>query len=144
MTLLSPAYQGCYKDRKPHRDMKKHFSKFEMTPEWCLHTCKKEGYRFAGVQYSYLCFCGNKFGKYGRVPDSECSSRCYGDKNRFCGSFWHNSIYSVGMLTSDLKVLNSTIYAFSSLCSLITRELFGGCVVKCIEHCMVVDQQLSE
>ena len=95
LTEKHAAYQGCFKDRKPHRDMKKHFSKFEMTPEWCLHTCKKEGYRFAGVQYSYLCFCGNKFGKYGRVPDSECSSRCYGDKNRFCGAFWHNSIYSV-------------------------------------------------
>lgn len=89
------AYQGCFKDKKPNRDMKKHFSKFEMTPEWCLHTCKKEGYRFAGVQYSYLCFCGNKFGKYGRVHDTECSSRCYGDRNRFCGSFWHNSVYSI-------------------------------------------------
>ncbi|XP_046857607.1 uncharacterized protein LOC124451009 [Xenia sp. Carnegie-2017] len=89
------AYQGCFKDQKPNRDMKKHFAKFEMTPEWCVHTCKEDGYRFAGVQYSYLCFCGNKFGKYGRVSDTECRSRCYGDKNRFCGSFWHNSIYSV-------------------------------------------------
>ena len=67
-----------------------------MTPEWCAGKCKLAGYSYAGLQYGYLCFCGDKFGKYGRANDSDCDSLCFGDKTRNCGSFWHNSIFAVG------------------------------------------------
>ncbi|XP_048580560.1 uncharacterized protein LOC5504143 isoform X2 [Nematostella vectensis] len=91
----SPAFQGCYRDRMPDRDLPVRFSKFDMTPEWCVGRCKLAGYKFAGLQYAYLCFCGNRFGNYGAASITKCSSRCYGDKNRHCGAFWHNSIYSI-------------------------------------------------
>lgn len=94
--LLSIAYQGCFRDRKPGRDLPKQFTKYEMTPEWCVGKCKLAGYSYAGLQYGYLCFCGDKFGKYGRADDRDCDSLCFGDKTRNCGSFWHNSIFSVG------------------------------------------------
>jgi len=93
---LSAAYQGCFRDKKPGRDLPKQFTKYEMTPEWCVGKCKLAGYSYAGLQYGYLCFCGDKFGKYGRADDRDCDSLCFGDKTRNCGSFWHNSIFSVG------------------------------------------------
>lgn len=94
--FLSAAYQGCFRDRKPGRDLPKQFTKYEMTPEWCVGKCKLAGYSYAGLQYGYLCFCGDKFGKYGRAEDRDCDSLCFGDKTRYCGSFWHNSIFAVG------------------------------------------------
>ena len=95
--ILCLDYQGCYKDRKPGRDLPRRFTRYAMTPEVCLRECKYQGYNFAGLQYSYLCFCGNAFGRYGKVDDAFCNSRCLGDKTRPCGAFWHNSVYSVGM-----------------------------------------------
>ncbi|XP_074661520.1 uncharacterized protein LOC141914152 [Tubulanus polymorphus] len=32
-----------------------------------------EGYKFAGLQAGWQCFCGNRVGKYGPAPESECS-----------------------------------------------------------------------
>ncbi|XP_020619537.1 protein transport protein SEC31-like [Orbicella faveolata] len=96
LTTISSSYQGCFRDKKPGRDLPKQFTKYEMTPEWCVGKCKLAGYSYAGLQYGYLCFCGDKFGKYGRADDRDCDSLCFGDKTRNCGSFWHNSIFSVG------------------------------------------------
>lgn len=80
----------------PVRDLPKRFTRFDTTPEACISECKYQNYKFAGVQYGYLCFCGNAFGRYGRVKDEDCNSRCNGDVKRNCGAFWHNSVYSVG------------------------------------------------
>lgn len=95
LSTESRTYVGCFRDRKPGRDLPKQFTKYEMTPEWCVGKCKLAGYSFAGLQYGYLCFCGNKYGKYGKADNSECSSLCFGDKTRNCGAFWHNSIFAV-------------------------------------------------
>lgn len=95
LSTESRSYVGCFKDRKPSRDLPKQFTKYEMTPEWCVGKCKLAGYNYAGLQYGYLCFCGDKYGKYGQADDAECSSLCFGDKTRNCGAFWHNSIFSV-------------------------------------------------
>ena len=89
-------YQGCYLDRKPLRDLPRRFTRYSLTPEICLNECKYQNYKFAGLQYGYLCFCGNGFGRYGKVADSYCNSKCLGDKARNCGAFWHNSVYSLG------------------------------------------------
>lgn len=81
-----------------------------MTPEWCVGKCKLAGYKYAGLQYGYLCFCGDRFGTYGKVDDAECDSLCFGDKTRYCGAFWHNSIFSVGKSsTRNEKVLSCSI-----------------------------------
>lgn len=95
LSTESRSYVGCFRDRKPGRDLPKQFTKYEMTPEWCVGKCKLAGFSYAGLQYGYLCFCGNKYGKYGQVDDAECSSLCFGDKTRNCGAFWHNSVFSI-------------------------------------------------
>ena len=119
--VFSSGYQGCYKDRMPVRDLPKRFTRFDTTPEACISECRYQNYKFAGVQYGYLCFCGNAFGRYGRVKDEDCNSRCNGDVKRNCGAFWHNSVYSVGtcdqsyFFTGPPVLLKSLMNSFLSV-----------------------------
>lgn len=91
----SAYYQGCFKDMRPLRDLPKRYTRYRTTPENCVRECAYQNYKFAGVQYGYLCFCGNAFGRYGSLPDNDCNSDCLGDARRKCGGYYHNSIYSV-------------------------------------------------
>lgn len=50
-----------------------------MSFEMCIRICGDKGYRYSGVQYSTLCFCGNSYDKYGRVTN--CDMRCAGNPN---------------------------------------------------------------
>lgn len=84
--------------------------------EWCVGKCKLVGYKYVGLQYGYLCFCGDRFGIYGKVDDVECDSLCFGDKIRYCGVFWYNFIFFVGkLLIKNEKVL---------LCLIIQNKFF--------------------
>ncbi|OAQ20922.1 WSC domain-containing protein [Thermosulfurimonas dismutans] len=92
-------YLGCFKDQgDPYglngRDLAAFgFGSDKMTPDLCMRECARRGYRYAGVQYSSQCFCGNSYGKYG--PATNCNMNCTGDKNQICGGNWANSIYNV-------------------------------------------------
>jgi WSC domain. len=81
---------------RPLRDLPKRFTRYATTPETCVRECQYQNYKFAGVQYGYLCFCGNAFGRYGSLPDNDCNSECQGDGGRKCGGYYHNSVYSTG------------------------------------------------
>lgn len=81
---------------RPLRDLPKRFTRYATTPETCVRECAYQNYKFAGVQYGYLCFCGNAFGRYGSLPDNDCNSECQGDLKRKCGGYYHNSVFSVG------------------------------------------------
>ncbi len=92
-------YLGCFKDQgDPYglrgRDLAAFgFGSDRMTPTLCMRECARRGYRYAGVQYSSQCFCGNSYGKYGRATN--CNMKCTGDKNQTCGGSWANNIYNV-------------------------------------------------
>ncbi|OAG27282.1 WSC domain-containing protein [Thermodesulfatator autotrophicus] len=93
---------GCFKDQgDPYglngRDLAAFgFGSDQMTPDLCMRECARRGYRYAGVQYSSQCFCGNSYGKYG--PAINCNMKCTGDENQICGGNWANSIYDVAGL----------------------------------------------
>jgi hypothetical protein len=107
LSTSSPSYQGCYKDRKdPVRDLPRRVTQNWNTPEHCVTKCKENGYKFAGVQYNYLCMCGNGFGRYEKVLDADCNSLCEGDPSRHCGGYWKNSIYSVDGEKHDAREFN--------------------------------------
>ena len=40
------------------------------------------------------CFCGQQYGKYGKVAESDCNVKCYGDERQICGGGYRNSVYS--------------------------------------------------
>ncbi len=95
-------YLGCFKDQGDPfglrgRDLAAFgFGSDRMTPNICMRECARRGYRYAGVQYSGYCFCGNRYGKYGRAAN--CNMRCSGDKSKICGGSWANGIYDVARL----------------------------------------------
>jgi len=95
-------YLGCFKDQgDPYglsgRDLAAFgFGSDKMTPTLCMRECARRGFKYAGVQYSGYCFCGNSYGKYGRATN--CNMRCNGNKSKICGGTWANSIYDVSHL----------------------------------------------
>lgn len=92
-----PTYLGCFID-KPQRDLKSSVSTGTkpMTNQACINVCKAKGFRYAGTQFSYQCFCDNSYGRYGKAPASECNKPCKGNLNAKCGGTWRNSVYRTG------------------------------------------------
>ena len=93
-------YLGCYKDKGKQdsklgkRDLNGyHFFSKNLEIDACKRACNEKGFKYSGLQYSGNCFCGNRYGKYGRLSDNSCQSLCNGNKNEFCGGAWANSIY---------------------------------------------------
>lgn len=92
---LEGSFIGCFKDTAD-RDLAGAFvSSPTMTIQTCLARCRDGGFAFAGLQYGSQCFCGNRYGRFGRA--SNCDMKCSGDPSQICGGFWANSIYAVGI-----------------------------------------------
>ncbi len=90
----SPAqYLGCYKDANDRDLRDKFWDDNHMTPQRCLQSCTDAGYAYAGVQYGNQCFCGNSYGRYGRLAEGSCDMRCAGDSGLTCGGTWANTLY---------------------------------------------------
>ncbi|KXJ95039.1 WSC domain-containing protein [Microdochium bolleyi] len=66
------------------------------TVENCVDFCQKKGFRFAGVEYSAECFCGNTIPK-DRMPKQgslgSCNMPCSGNKKQMCGGSGQIGIY---------------------------------------------------
>ena len=67
-----------------------------LTPDSCRSGCQGAGHAYAGVQYGYLCRCGNSYGKYTKVSDEECNALCVGDRAQKCGGFWRSAVFTTG------------------------------------------------
>ena len=99
ITSQNGNYIGCYKDSgdpfgTENRDLNGFMlSKSDMTVKKCINLCKSKGFKYAGLEYSSYCFCGNSYGKYGKT--NNCNMKCSGNAKEICGGFWANSIYSV-------------------------------------------------
>ena len=97
--FYSSGYVGCYVDKTPDRDLDVAVSVAELTPDACRVACKDAGHAYAGVQYGYLCRCGDNYGKYSKVTEEECNSACRGDSSQKCGGFYRSSIYATAGAT---------------------------------------------
>jgi hypothetical protein len=93
---------GCYKDQgdatpgTSGRDLDGAlFTSDSLTVEACTSYCKGRGFAYAAVQYRTACFCGSSYGKFGAVPDSECSMKCPGNTKETCGGSWRNEVYEL-------------------------------------------------
>ncbi|XP_076075726.1 uncharacterized protein LOC143046449 [Mytilus galloprovincialis] len=65
-----------------------------MTVQNCKQFCVKKGFKFAGVEYGYECFCGNDLRKDRKRKESDCKTPCSGKKRQTCGGPWRISIYT--------------------------------------------------
>jgi len=94
VSVVGETYMGCYKDAKK-RDLRHYLGKGNWNYKKCFELAKMRGFKYASLQASGYCFGDNRFGKYGKRPDSECNQKCRNDKGRICGAGWRNSVFKV-------------------------------------------------
>ncbi|VUC23765.1 unnamed protein product [Clonostachys rosea] len=91
--------KGCYSDDSSKAlDFRSPSSQYSMTVEQCTAECKGNGYRYAGLKYYGVCYCGSSLSA-AKVDDSQCSLACSGDKKEVCGgntqlSVWEDPTFS--------------------------------------------------
>jgi len=91
-----PQFLGCYQDYAMPRDLPYLIAtSSSMTPWQCIDLCNGPGYAYAGVQSGNECWCGERYGKFGAVAPSRCSTPCYGDPGVNCGGLGVSSIYAI-------------------------------------------------
>ena len=82
-----------YEDRVL-KDKQKTFDASDLTIEKCLEECKN--YKYAGVQFSQTCFCGNEIARTIEFLDAtKCDMPCDGDVSQTCGGAWKMNLYTV-------------------------------------------------
>ncbi|VDI14319.1 Hypothetical predicted protein [Mytilus galloprovincialis] len=89
------AYIGCYQDDSKRILSKKVLKDKRMTVQKCQQFCGQKGFKYAGVEYGFECFCGNVLRKDRKRKESDCKTPCAGNKRQICGGTWRISIYTV-------------------------------------------------
>ncbi|XP_054266023.1 uncharacterized protein LOC128988606 isoform X2 [Macrosteles quadrilineatus] len=114
-------YVGCYQDDENSRQLDGHLedSGF-LTHLKCTGLCYSRGFLYAGTQYSYQCFCGDKPPNPNlKLAEKECFKRCTGDPGEICGGPTRNSIRETGI--PDLPVAGKYLGCFND----INNQIFG-------------------
>ena len=88
------ADKGCFVDSRRRTLEKAHIWNQHMTIENCISHCASKNFTFAGLQYTFHCFCGDTLPrKKSKVTD--CNMKCAGNKDQMCGGRWRNNVYEV-------------------------------------------------
>lgn len=102
---LSPfkpfVYSGCFEDGNPNTlSFRSDADSQNMTIEGCMAECKGNGFRYAGLEYYGVCFCGNSVNG-AQLDESKCNFPCSGNKSEVCGG---DNILSVYQDTTFLPI----------------------------------------
>ena len=106
-TLNANSYIGCFKDKGnpfglENRDLNGYYvNKSGMKIKDCINICKAKNFKYAGLENSTQCFCGNSYGKYGESKN--CNMKCSGNPNEICGGLWAMSVYSTKETNNNLN-----------------------------------------
>ncbi|CAB4446085.1 unnamed protein product [Rhizophagus irregularis] len=96
---MYPYYKGCIQDDKycGKRVLGNNcLSSESMTVDECIDNCRKDNYKFAGLEARTQCFCGNSYNSINRLVGSEqCRASCPGNNSQICGGIWALSLYEV-------------------------------------------------
>ncbi|PVF92304.1 WSC-domain-containing protein [Serendipita vermifera] len=84
---------GCAKDNLQNRLLPNKFTDNTMTIEKCLDTCLSKGFKYAGLQWSVECWCGNNFNDASANLYGSCTMPCGGDPTEKCGNGGILSVY---------------------------------------------------
>ncbi|KAI1502236.1 WSC domain-containing protein [Biscogniauxia marginata] len=81
-------YSGCYDNGQPGQKealtLRTDLDTQNMTVETCVAHCKGNGYRFAGLGYYGVCYCGQTVST-ALLDESQCSFACTGNSSQTCG-----------------------------------------------------------
>ena len=93
----------CYEDNKKNRILPIHIGDYDNNQmSVCIAAC--DGYKYAGMQYSYQCFCGNILPEMSLKRPGECTTRCPGKAAESCGASWRMNIFDVtGKFRLEIK-----------------------------------------
>ena len=93
-----PSYLGCYADTGNPRTLAVTPQIGEsMTPEVCLQKCTQMGYKYAGLEDGYECWCGQTVpDPSSKLAESQCSKQCTGSVQT-CGGLSRIELYSTGV-----------------------------------------------
>ena len=101
-TITDYGYKGCYTDHISDRVLTTSIDSYDgMTVERCASACT--GSHYFGTQYGRECYCGDSFvGDTKIVDQQECSTKCAGNGEEFCGAWSRLSLYE------SMEHVNST------------------------------------
>ncbi|TWU73628.1 hypothetical protein ED733_002615 [Metarhizium rileyi] len=100
-------YSGCFQDSNNNALVfRSSLDQMDMTVEKCIADCKGNGFRYAGLEYYGVCFCGATVNGP-QLDESKCSFPCSGNKTETCGgdkslSVWQDPTFSKS--PSDVNV----------------------------------------
>lgn len=95
-----------------------------MTPKACTDACKKGDFKYAGVEYSGECFCGNTIQNGHTAQTSGCDMTCNGDSSQMCGGANRINLYQFGI--SDPQTQTGWVAQGCYTDSVATRSLSVG------------------
>ncbi|KAK4146929.1 WSC domain-containing protein [Dichotomopilus funicola] len=106
-------YSGCFQETSntqllPYRSPS---TPDNMTVEECVAECKGNGYRYAGLVYYGVCYCGQTVNGP-QVDETQCNLPCKGNETETCGG---NGIFSVYSDPTFLPVEDVTIEDYHAL-----------------------------
>ena len=107
---------GCYKDDGVKHDLPDKATVKSVTQEDCVRSCalEEKGYSYFGLQEADRCYCGHRYGKYGKADEALCNMPCKGNDKENCGGNSTNMVYFFGLgkwNTSSLAQENRAIRA---------------------------------
>ncbi|XP_064425444.1 kremen protein 2-like [Latimeria chalumnae] len=111
-----PGYIGCFLDSgNPPALSGSSGTSTKLTVQACIRFCRKKGYKYAGLEAGYACFCGNDvdMSKNEQVSTVECDQVCFGKSNELCGGDGRIGIYgvSVGACEGNTTDPSGVIYS---------------------------------
>ena len=72
------------------------YTSLDMTIQKCLSICRGKKFAFAGLEWSYECYCGNEPEQgFKWAWPGKCSEKCSGDSDQICGGSRAMSVFSV-------------------------------------------------
>jgi WSC domain len=90
-------YTGCFTDSVYARALSVRQNIADLTPAKCMTACASNGYKFAGVEYSSECYCGNEIDNlqgFASDGEAQCNMPCSGDSSLKCGGPARVNIYT--------------------------------------------------
>ncbi len=98
-----PTYLGCYEDSADRilGGLPGKNALDGMTPDICMGFCESHGFKYAGAQFGFECYCGPVIPcPTFKTEESECSKPCAGDASLNCGNPWRSNVYTTSDVTS--------------------------------------------
>jgi len=156
--LRTKQYKGCYKDSAgrdmqglgPRRYMPHHpYQGWRLNIEQCTKDCAMRNFRFAGLQYGHRCYCGDRYGRYGKAPTNwDCRTKAYGSLSQIGGGSNRQSIFATGLTTALQGQRRATLRAnymgcykshptnqYGNLRGTVFTGLYGMHIEQCVRRC---------